>query len=183
MTLKDNGLIDNECENCAEREMTPAAAVIPVFMQTMRLHRRTIGRWAANIGLHRSQHRMLMHLNRNKSVHSQKQLAEHFDITPAAVATTLKRLESDGYIQRTKSANGSDSRNNEIRVTELGRITVAETEKYFNFVDSKAVENFTDDEIRTLIALLSKMQNNLNSIGEPSEFCGSDEKVERKTEI
>ena len=37
-----------------------------------------------------------MHLANNKVIRSQRQLAEHFGISPAAVATMLKKLEADG---------------------------------------------------------------------------------------
>ena len=134
-------------------------AVVCRFIGVSRMHRKAIGKYSADIGLHHSQHRMLMHLANNEVIRSQKQLAEHFAISPAAVATMLKKLEADGYIERAKSQDGSDCRNNEIIITELGRRIATETEKYFRFVDSQAVKDFTDEEIEQFMRLLDKMKN------------------------
>ena len=113
---------------------------------------------------------MLMHVSCEKNVMSQKELAEHLKISPAAVATTLKKLETDGYIERTKSKSCSDGRANEITVTERGRRAAEETEKYFRFVDSSALNGFSDEEIETLLRLLDKMQNNLHEIENISDL-------------
>jgi len=107
---------------------------------------------------------MLMHLANNEVIRSQKQLAEHFGISPAAVATTLKKLEADGYIERAKSADGLDCRNNEIIITELGRRVATESEKYFKFVDCQVIKDFSDEEIETFIGFLDRIQQNLTDI-------------------
>ena len=125
------------------------------------MHRRAIGKFAAELGLHHSQHRMLMHLAHNDVIRSQKQLAEHFGVSPAAVATTLKKLEADGYIERAKAADGLDCRNNEIIITELGRRVATETEKYFKSVDCRAIDGFSEEEIVTFVRLLDRMCKNL----------------------
>ena len=136
--------------------------VICRFMEARRMHRRAIGKFAAELGLHHSQHRMLMHLTHNDVIRSQKQLAEHFGVSPAAIATTLKKLEADGYIERAKAANGLDCRNNEIIITELGRRVATETEKYFKSVDCRAIDGFTEEEIATFVCLLDRMCKNLS---------------------
>ena len=128
------------------------------------MHRRAICKYSSDIGLHHSQHRMLMHLANNEVIRSQKQLAEHFGISPAAVATMLKKLESDGYIARAKSADGTDCRNNEIIITDTGRRVATETEKYFKYVDCCAVKDFSDEEIELFINLLERMRGNLGDV-------------------
>lgn len=152
--------------------------VICRFIGVSRMHRKAIGKYSADIGLHHSQHRMLMHLANNEVIRSQKQLAEHFAVSPAAVATMLKKLEADGYITRAKSADGQDCRSNEIIITELGRRVATQTEKYFKFVDSQAVKDFTDREISQFMHLLDKMQNNLTDI-DSFDAC-ADMKTEEK---
>ena len=148
--------------------------VICRFMEARRMHRRAIGRFAADLGLHHSQHRMLMHLVHNDVIRSQKQLAEHFGVSPAAIATTLKKLEADGYIERTKSADGLDCRNNEIIITELGRRVATETEKYFRQVDCRAIDGFSEEEIATFVSLLDRMCKNL------ADASGSSDADERR---
>lgn len=132
------------------------------------MHRKTIGKYSTEIGLHHSQHRMLMHLANNEVIRSQKQLAEHFNVSPAAVATMLKKLETDGYIKRARSADGSDGRNNEIIITELGRSIATETEKYFRFIDGQAIKGFSDEEIDLLIGFLDRIRDNLSEVEDMS---------------
>lgn len=143
--------------------------VICRFMEARRMHRRAIGRFAADLGLHHSQHRMLMHLRYNEVIRSQKQLAEHFGVSPAAIATTLKKLEADGYIERAKSADGLDCRNNEIIITELGRRVATDTEKYFKSVDCRAIDGFSEEEIATFVDLLDRMCKNLAEVSDKEE--------------
>ena len=112
---------------------------------------------------------MLMHISMVDNIPSQKELADHFKISPAAVATTLKKLEADGYIERTKSLDGKDSRINEISITEQGKKVAEDAEKYFRYVDASALDGFTDEEMDTLISLLDRMQENLHKI----EDCSS----------
>lgn len=157
-------------ENLTENGKRDAREVIHKFIQTNRLHRRVIEHWADRIDMHCSAHRMLMHVSCEKNVMSQKELAEHLKISPAAVATTLKKLETDGYIERSKCKSCSDSRTNEITVTERGRKAAEDTEKYFRFVDSSALNGFSDEEIETLLRLLDKMQNNLHEIENISDL-------------
>ena len=138
--------------------------IIHKFIQTNRLHRTVIERFGNMIDLQCSAHRMLMYIACSESITSQKELADRLKITPAAVATTLKKLENDGFVERSKAQSGNDCRANEIKVTERGRKAAEETEKYFRFVDSSTLKDFSDEEIATLLRLLEKMQSNLHEI-------------------
>jgi DNA-binding MarR family transcriptional regulator len=143
---------------------------IHAFISADILHRRVIEQWATDAGMHRSQHRMLMHLSKCESTPSQKDLAKHFDISPAAVTVTLKKLERDGYIERGKCAERADSRFNEIRITEQGRQATLQSRKYFHHVDNEAFKNFSDEELTLFTSLLERMQENLKQISPlPSE--------------
>jgi len=130
---------------------------------TDKMHRKAIEKWATDAGMHRSQHRMLMYLSRCENMPSQKDLALHFDISPAAVAGTLKKLEADGYIERGKCSERADSRFNEIRITERGREAAMQSRKYFRHVDMEAMKDFTDEELNMFIGFLLRIQDNLKS--------------------
>lgn len=110
-----------------------------------------------------------MYLSTCDSTPSQKDIAEHFDISPAAVAVTLKKLEADGYIKRGKYSERSDSRFNEIKITELGRQATIQSRKYFHNIDNQALKDFSDDELDTFIRLLERMYENLKSTDQPSK--------------
>lgn len=92
-------------------------SVLRSFILTDRMHRRLFESKMAGIGIHRSQHRVLMYLFKHlPDAPSQKELAEHFDISPAAIAVTLKKLENAGYI--TRAALENDNRVNTVIPTE-----------------------------------------------------------------
>ena len=109
-----------------------------------------------------SAHRMLLYISRDEGLPSQKELAERLKISPAAVTNTLKKLEADGYVER--SRDGCDCRTNEVTLTEKGTLAVTESEKYFRYVDAIALKDFSDAELDTLCSLLDKIQKNLYSI-------------------
>jgi DNA-binding MarR family transcriptional regulator len=137
---------------------------IRAFISADILHRKVIEQWASDAGMHRSEHRMLMYLTKCQTTPTQKDIAKHFDISPAAVAVTLKKLEGDGYIERGKCGERTDSRYNEIKITERGIDAVCQSKKYFQHVDSEAFKSFSDEELELFISLLERMHENLKSI-------------------
>lgn len=162
MTLESN--TEGFSDHYDERE------IIHKFIQTNRLHRRIIGRYADLIEMNCSAHRMLLYISREEVLPSQKELAERLKISPAAVANTIKRLETDGYVERSKARDGCDSRANEITLTEKGQVAVTDSEKYFRYVDSVALKGFSKDDLDTLCVLLDKIQDNLHSIEDIPEI-------------
>ena len=140
-------------------------SAIRMMMRTDRMHRGLIEDGVKDIGLHRTAHMILMTLAREKKCPSQKELAERFSITPAAVTGILKNLERDGYIIREV---GRDTRYNEISITERGREVVEISRKKFREVDSSMFSGFSDEELRQYIAMLEKIQANMDKKMEDS---------------
>ena len=99
-----------------------------------------------------------MHLARQESLPSQKELAKHLDVTPAAVTGALKKIEQDGYVERTL---GHDNRYNELHITEKGRAVVNKTRLVFSEVDAAMFEGFSDEELDLYISCLEKLQANI----------------------
>lgn len=139
----------------ADTKLTQA---IDMMIKTDRLHRTLIDSRVRDIGIHRTQHRILMQLAREGKLPSQKELADRLDITPAAVTGALKKIEQDGYIKRTL---GHDTRFNEIKITEKGRALVALTKELFSKADASMFEGFSDEELDTYISCLEKFQANI----------------------
>ena len=132
---------------------------VNMLIRTNKMHKRLIDSSVCrSIGLHRTQHMILMHLARKEKLPSQKELAEHLNITPAAVTGALKKLESGGYIAK---HIGDDNRYNEITLTPLGVKIVSETRAIFSQIDKSLFEGFSDDEIVNLITYLDKIQKNI----------------------
>ena len=162
--MTDNTNIQDTTSTRDERE------ILHKFIQTNRLHRRIIERYGNRIELNCSEHRMLFFISKDGSLASQKELAQRLKISPAAVANTIKKLETDGYVERSKARDGCDCRANEITLTDKGRLAVTDSEKYFRYVDTTALKDFSKTELEELCRLLDKIQNNLHSIEDIPEI-------------
>lgn len=138
---------------------TPEGMAIHLFIRVSHMHHAAIEGRVSKLGFHHSQHRMLMHLARYEHIPSQKELADAMGISPAAVATTLKRLEKEGYIART--VTDKDNRRNEIRITDAGLAAVGESRALFEAVDRRMFSGLTEEELKTFTALLERMRDNL----------------------
>ena len=130
------------------------------MIQIDRLHRSIFEKMHSAFGIHRSQHRLLMYIARRDVCPSQKDRAEHFGISPAAVAVSLKKLEDSGYISRECFEN--DNRFNTTIVTEKGKNLVEKSEDIFSRSDYAMFKDFTEEDYRNLLTCLDKMNKGLS---------------------
>ena len=133
------------------------------MIEADRLHRAVCDRELSEIGLHRAQHRMLMHLYFCGDAASQRELARALAITPAVVTVTLRKLESAGYVRRT--AAPEDNRQLGVELTDAGRAVVQRTKRILDHVDMAMFEGFTDDELCTARIFYVRIKENLGKIG------------------
>ncbi len=134
--------------------------VIHKFISTDRLHRTLIEKQVAKGSLHRTQHRLLLHIFKSEGPLSQKELAEFFEVSPAAIAVSVKKLEKGGYI--TRKTLKDDMRFNEITVTDKGKEILFNTKALVDKVDTHMFRDFSENELLLFCNFLEKMQNNLN---------------------
>lgn len=134
---------------------------IHLFLKCNRLHHALIESKVSALGLHRSQHTMLLTINHIGNI-SQKELAQSMEISPAAVTVTLKKLEAQGYIER--SSSSSDSRVNNITITEKGREIIEKTTKIFDEVDEQTFKGFTEEKLDRLCEALNQLSQDLQSV-------------------
>ena len=139
---------------------------VEMMIRTNHMHRAMIDSGVRSLGIHRTQHRILMHLARQGRLPSQKDLAEHLEITPAAVTCALRKIEQDGYVERTI---GHDNRYNELCITEKGKALVAQTREMFCEADSAIFKNFSDEELKLFIQCMEKLQANIRKQCERKE--------------
>ena len=148
--------------------------LISKMLKICRTHRTLIDSGVGEMGIPSSAHRALMYISRHGRLESQKELAAYLEITPAAVTGVLKRLESDGYIERTL---GADNRFNEISITEKGSVTVEQSREMFKKIDGELTVGLTDEEIGAFVSTLDKIKFNADKFikakGEKNEkfFC------------
>lgn len=145
-----------------EKDTLSPRAIQHRLMSINRLHRTAVDTKISATGVHRSQHMILMHLYHSNQKVSQKDIAARFEISAAAVAVSLKKLESNGFIKR--SCAESDNRFNEIEITEKGKQVVEYSHQVFEAIDNKTFEGISDSDKQTLVALLDKVIANLKSL-------------------
>ena len=133
-------------------------SAVNAMIKTDRMHKQLLDSTVSSIGLHRTHHRILMHVAMTNRLSSQKELAEHIGITPAAITGALKKLEKEGYIKRIR---GCDNRYNQIEITEHGRKIVEDTKALFTAVDTSLFAGFSDSELDGYIEILEKIQANI----------------------
>lgn len=132
------------------------------YMRINRLHRSAVENKFAGYKIHRSQHGLLMYLSHADKMPTQKELADRFEVSPAAIATSMKRLEADGYIKR--EINENDTRQNMISITDKGREVVEFSKSTFEELDRKTYGCLTEDELLCLDRILTKMLNSLEEV-------------------
>lgn len=131
--------------NFKEPEMSKSEQIVHVFIHVLHMHRAAAEKMSEDIGLFHSQHMMLKYLIHLPYEPNQKQIADALEISPAAVAVTLKKLESAGYISR-KTLDG-DNRCNRIILTEQGKTFLSFREESFPSLTQKCL---TDLQKRSL---------------------------------
>lgn len=147
---------------------SPHMRAVGLLHRVMRRHHALVERRTCDLGIHHSQHRMLMTLaRRQEDTPSQKELAERLGISAAAVTATLKKLEKEGYI--TRSATDEDNRKNEIRITDKGISKLLEGRAIFESADRTMFEGFTSEEMAAFIAYMERMNRNLDAAGVPAD--------------
>lgn len=138
---------------------TPQMDVVRLLIWASRMHHSEIERRVAHLGVHHSQHRMLMYLAQCEEEPSQRQLAEAQGVSPAAITSMLKGLEREGYI--TRAVTDEDNRRHRITITDKGRDKVEETHASFDGVDRAMLADFTQEEMILLASFLRRMCVNL----------------------
>ena len=119
--------------------------------------KRSISKKVENTGVFRSQHRLLMILGKHPDC-SQTELAERLEISPAAVAVSLKKLEKSGFISRQCQEN--DNRVNQVVITEKGWEIIDQSVQYFKEMDKAFLKDFSLEELRQLEGFWERMIKN-----------------------
>lgn len=133
-----------------------------LMIRISNMHRRIIDRFGEEFGVPRSQHRLLMHIERMHGASSQCELAHQLDVSAATVAVMLKKLEGAGYIEKCVAEN--DCRNNEIRITEAGLDVVRRTRKRFSEIDERFFGALSSEELENFIEYMEKIAERAGEI-------------------
>lgn len=127
-----------------------------------RMHHCCIEKRIQQLGIHRSQHMILMYLAHNEQVSSQKELAKVFHVSTAAIANTIKNLEKNGYICRI--TDEEDTRKNIINITPKGREIVEISKNEFDAVDKEMFKGVTNEQLVGFCKVLDMCMDNLSKL-------------------
>lgn len=131
--------------------------IIHLLGVTDRTLKRSIAKKVEKTGVYRSQHRLLMILGKHPDC-SQTELAERLEISPAAVAVSLKKLEKSGFISRQCQEN--DNRVNQVVITEKGWKIIDLSTQYFKEMENAFLSDFSEEELKQLQSFLERMIKN-----------------------
>ncbi len=152
-----------------DRENVRQATIL--LLAVFRYRQRVFEKLIKDMGMSNSQHRLLMHLYRTDCAPSQTELAHTFEVSTAAMAVALKRLEKGGYIRRCAAID--NTRYNEIALTDKGLDIVQKTHHMFTAVDMTALNSFSDAELEGILSCLSTMKTTLEALeSEKQELPG-----------
>lgn len=91
---------------------------------------------------------------------SQKELANVLGVSPASIATSLKRMSRAGFIERTPDE--IDRRINRLRITDEGKKVFYAGKTECDKVDKMMFAGFEKDEILLFTDMLSRIADNLS---------------------
>ena len=153
----------------APNEKNSLCYAVASLMKTERMHKIVVDSRISALGIHRGQHSILREIaraekNPDAKALSQKDIAQRFGVSAAAVAMMMKKMEAEGYITRNMST--SDNRFNELHLTELGHTMLSQSREIFHEIDAATYNGISEEELAVFMSCLHKMQENLSKMPE-----------------
>lgn len=130
------------------------------LISTSLIHRYHITKSAQKAGLYYGQPIILEYIKEH-NLCTQKELADSLHISPASVATSIKRLEKSGFVKR--STDKDDVRKNRLALTDEGLKTLTDFRSICDETDKKMFEGFSEEECQLLCNFLRRLYNNLDT--------------------
>lgn len=128
--------------------------IVHLFHGVDRCFKRSLDKRVESTGVYRSQHRLLMMLGKFPDC-SQTELAEKMEVSPAAIAVSLKKLEKAGFVSR--QCHENDNRVNYVKITEKGRRIIEVSIRYFDEMEESLFVGFSMEEMEQLEEYLHRM--------------------------
>lgn len=125
-----------------------------LFLNVSRLHKIKTEEALDKLPSTPSQHKMLATIDQKK-LDSQKSLSKELNISSAAVAVTLTKLEKANFIE--KKQTPEDKRANGITITDAGKELLKTTKHAFQKMDEEFFKPLSDDELASFIEILRKL--------------------------
>ena len=112
------------------------------------------------VGLGTGQPKLLGYLSRN-GPSCQRQLADYFEIDPAAVCRMLDSLQKGGFV--TRCGDGQDKRRGRVEITPAGRAAYDAWQSCCRAMEERMLDGFTPEERERFAAYLGRAYRNLKA--------------------
>lgn len=160
--MSDTRSVCGECEPDLPQDVPFGFSLTDLHMQismTFHLMRTCNHPYLAELGLGPGQPRMLSYLAVH-GVSTQRDIARHFRIDPAAVSRMLDTLGRAGFV---RIVPGEDRRRRAVELTEKGTDALAVWDHVCAATDEVMLAGFAPEERATLRGLLDRVQNNMRA--------------------
>ncbi|OXM83580.1 MarR family winged helix-turn-helix transcriptional regulator [Paenibacillus rigui] len=131
-----------------------------ILSRMMKLRRSNVHLLLRDQEVYPGQPPLLFHLSRHEG-HSQKEIAQHLQLTPATVTVMLKRMEKTGHVER--RPDPQDQRISRAYLTDKGREALSEVKEAMNFLEIQCFQHISEEEKRMMRRLLLQMYDNMKS--------------------
>ena len=111
-----------------------------------------------DIGLGAGQPKLLSYLA-EKGPCSQREMADYFEVDPAAVSRMLESLERGGFIRRQRDENSR--RRGLVEITDAGQVALAAWRERCRQLEERMLADFTPEERTQFADFLSRAYRNL----------------------
>lgn len=130
-----------------------------VFVQAAKAHRNHAREKLSERGLHIGQEILLFQLWEDDGL-SQSELADRLNVEPPAVNKMVKRMESDGLIER--RSDPDDSRVSRVFLTEEGRSLQEPVEEIWQRIEAQTFDGISTEERLLFRRILVDVRDNLS---------------------
>ncbi|MFH5186854.1 MarR family winged helix-turn-helix transcriptional regulator [Paenibacillus sp. TAB 01] len=132
-----------------------------ILSRMMKLRRSNVHLLLRDQEVYPGQPPLLFHLSRHEG-QSQKEIAQHLQLTPATVTVMLKRMEKTGHIER--RADARDQRISRAYLTAKGRAALDEVKEAMDYLEIQCFQNISLEEKQLMRRLLLRMYDNMKDL-------------------
>lgn len=132
--------------------------VLTHLQSTARLSRTALAARLLAHGFYAGQDQIMLALSQDEG-QTPSQLALRLGVRPPTITKTINRLAGQGFL--IKSQSTEDARQAHVSLTESGRDAIKAIEKSIRKTEKVALKGFDKKDQKTLLKLLSKIENNL----------------------
>jgi len=140
------------------------------------IHRMNIQTEAYKNGLYLGQLPILEYVRKNNKC-TQREVANFLKISPPSVATSVKRMQKAGLIE--KATDEADQRYSRLSITEKGMEISEKCRAQYDCIDAQLFAGFDEKECETLYKFFGRMIKNISKDAEDISFMSLVEEAQK----